>query len=162
MPAAYPINSYQPVIAFDGEPDPSMGMLGQVAVDVNSGAYSQKIGGKWYPFGQGPLEPVLTTLQLSSNTDNAPADGTAINNLIITAQDQNGLGMQVMVNITTDSSTANLSLANAMTNTNGTVSVTVTNTVAEAVNVTATSGGQTAQVVSTFVEASRGVRSQPY
>jgi hypothetical protein len=162
MPAAYPVNSYQPIIPFDGEPDPAMGMLGQVAVDINSGAYKQKIGGKWYSLGDGPIEPALTTLQLSSNTDNAPADGTAINNLIITAQDQDGLGMQVMVNITTDSDTAVLSLANAMTNTNGTVSVTLTNTVAEAVNVTATSGGQTAQVVSTFVEASRGFRSQPY
>jgi hypothetical protein len=153
--AAYPVNSYQPLIPFDGEPDPAMGMLGQVGVDISSGSYYQKIGGKWYTLGDGPIEPVLTTLQITPNTDNAPADGVAINNLIISALDENGLGMQVMVNISTSSSTAVLSLGNVMTNSSGTASVTLTNTVAEAVTVTATSGGKTASMTSTFVEPAR-------
>jgi hypothetical protein len=156
MPAAYPVNSYQPVIPFDGEPDPAMGVLGQVGVDISSGAYHQKIGGKWYPYGQGPIEPTLATLSGVPHTDNAPADGVGINVVKFIALDQNGAGMQVTLNLSSNSPTAVMNMNTMVTgSSDGSATVSVTDTVAEAVTITATSGGQTANVTSTFIEPAR-------
>jgi hypothetical protein len=151
MPAAYPVNSHQQIIPFDGTPDPSMGMLGQIAVDVSAGAYYQKILGKWYPFGSGPVDPVLTTLTGNPSVDSSPADGTTSNNVTFDAKDQDGNPMQVSLALTTSSTTAELNATTMDTNAStGTATVSLTDTVAEAVTVTATSGSVTGTATSTF------------
>jgi len=156
MPAAYPINSYQPIVPFDGPPtDQSIGMLGQVGVDVNSGSYYQKIGGKWYTFGQGPTSPVLTTLTGVPGTDSSPADGTTKNSVTFTAQDQNGDPMEVILMVTmAEGASAVLDQTSLQTSlSNGQATVTLSDTVAEAVSITATenTSGKIASATSTFV-----------
>jgi len=160
MPAAYPINSFQPIVPFDGPPsDNSIGMLGQIGVDVNSGAYYQKILGKWYAFGDGPYNPVLTTLNGQPTVDGAAPDGTTMNNVTFTAQDQKGNPMQVNLNISLDSSTAYTATQTTSTNsTTGQATVSLTDTVAEVVTVTATAAdgsGKTATASSTFAASGR-------
>lgn len=154
MAAAYPINSRAPIIPFDGEPDTSLGLLGQVGVDINSGTFYEKIGGLWFKVGTGPVEPVLTTLSGNSSVDNSPANGETSNNATFTALDQNGAAMEVGLVISASSETANLSATTITTNqSTGTATVSLTDTVAEAVTVTATAtanGGKTATVTSTF------------
>lgn len=141
MPAVYPINSYAPIIPFDGDPDPAFGTLGQIGVDVSSAKYYQKIGAKWYPFGSGPGEPVLTTLSAAVGTDNSPADGATSNSVIFTALDQNGQPMGGSLTVTLSSETANAAPSVDINPTTGTATVIVRDTVAETVTVTGDAGG---------------------
>lgn len=159
MPAAYPINSFQPIVPFDGAPtDQSIGMLGQMGVDVSSGAYYQKIGGKWYPYGEGPLAQVLTTLTGNASIDGSMADGASMNNATFVAQDQNGQPMEASLAITLSSSTAVTSTQSITTNaSNGSATVSVTDTVAESVTVTAKSGSKSATATLNFVAVPEAV-----
>ena len=154
MPAAYPINSFQPIVPFDGPPtNESIGMLGQVGVDVNSGAYYQRIAGRWWPFGQGPSAPVLTTLTATTTKDNSPSDGATSNQIQIVTQDQNGDPMGILVNVTSSSTT---SAQSSETNTNpstGNTTLLVKDNVAETVTITVTdpTTNKTASATCTFV-----------
>lgn len=150
--AAYPINTFQPIIPSDGPPTESLqGVLGQIAVDVNSGAYYERIGGRWFALGSGPTNPELTTLTGNASVDGSPADGATHNNVTFTALDQEGAPMAVPLSITLDSGTAFTDTQTITTNSStGTATVSLTDTVAEAVTVTATSGATTATATSTF------------
>jgi hypothetical protein len=154
MPAAYPVNDYQPILPFDGEPDEARGMLGQVGVDCATGKFYQKIG-KWFPFGEGPGVSELTTLSGNASVDGAMADGVASNNVTFTATDQNGQPMAANLTLTVDKETAILNATTITTNeSTGSGTVSLTDTVVEAVTVTATAdeGGKTATATANFVE----------
>jgi hypothetical protein len=152
MAAVYPINSFHSIVPSDGPPTSALrGVLGQVAVDVNTGAYYQRIRDQWYPLGSGPVDPVLTTLTGNASVDNSPADGVAQNNVTFDAKDQNGDPMGVLLTLTSSSTTANFGADTVDTNpSTGTATTSLTNTVAEGVMVNATDGSVQATVMSTF------------
>lgn len=86
-----------------------------------------------------PFMPAVTTIDAVVVTDNAAADGVAVNTVRFTARDQNGDPMAgVALTFSVDKGTALPAPVNANTAADGTATVNVTDTVVEVVNVTAT------------------------
>lgn len=97
-------------------------------------------------------EQGVSNLNLQVTVDNSPSDGLTPNTAQVQATDKDGQPVRNAVINWTTTGSAKFASATSMTNDSGVATVNYTDTVAEAVNITATSGAVTASQNSHFNE----------